>query len=250
MRKILLEGGNVWPDTTDFDHKQIPEIVQAINQALSQTGARAFPVGSAATPTPGKRSGDLDVIVDERAIVDFFKAKDAKTARKALSEFFQKAGFETAQSGINVHVKVPSSAGKHQVDIMVTPNAERVAKFHTHAIPAGSPYKGINKQLMMAILAKSKGYMWSAWQGLYTRNAEGKKDQFVTDDLDRVAEVLLGTGTSAKNLGSVEAIMAALPNDQAQALLDQARKDPNWYERPVQESTGNWYRDMLNKLGL
>lgn len=44
MRKILLEGGNVWPDTTDFGHKLIPDIVDSINQALNQTGVGPFPV--------------------------------------------------------------------------------------------------------------------------------------------------------------------------------------------------------------
>jgi hypothetical protein len=39
-------------------------------------------------------------------------------------------------------------------------------------------------------------------------------------------------------MGSVEAIMAALPKDEAAALLDRARQDPNWKELPVkQEST-------------
>lgn len=235
---ILLEGGNVFADATPFDHKDVPAILKTINDALQGTGITAIPVGSAATPTPGKQSGDMDVIVDEKAVLDFFKAKDAKSGRKALNDYISSKGLDTAQSGINVHVRVPLGNEAHQVDVMVSANAEKVSKFHKHDIPAGSPYKGVNKQLMMAILAKQKGYMWSAWQGLFSRTPEGKKGDLVADDLDGVAKLLLGDGYSAKNLGSVESILAALPKDEADALLARAKEDPNWKEIPTkQEST-------------
>lgn len=233
---ILLEGGNVFSDAEPFDHKDIPAILGSVNSALKGTGITAIPVGSAATPTPGKISGDLDVIVDEKAVLDFFKAKDAKTARKALNDYISNKGLQTAQSGINVHVRVPVGDHAHQVDVMVSANAERVAKFHTHEIPAGSPYKGVNKQLIMAILAKSKGYMWSAWQGLFLRNAEGKKGEFVTDDLAEIAEILTGK-KDPKVLGSVESILSALPSSDADALLAKAKEDPNWKEVPQKENS-------------
>jgi hypothetical protein len=234
---ILLEGGNAFPDVTPFDHKHVGAILKTVNDALASTGIRAIPVGSAATPTPGKQSGDMDVIVDETAVLDYFKAKDAKSARKALNDYIAGKGLQTAQSGINVHVRVPVGEEYHQVDIMVAQNAERVSKFHTHNIPANSPYKGVNKQLIMAILAKSKGYMWSAWQGLFSRTPEGKKGELVSDELDEISEILTGK-KNASVLGSVESILAALPKDQADALLAKAKEDPNWKEVPVkQEST-------------
>jgi hypothetical protein len=231
---ILLEGGNVFPDVTPFDHKDIAQILKTVNNALNDTGIKAIPVGSAATPTPGKQSGDLDVIVDEQAVLDFFKAKDAKTGRKALNDYIASKGLDTAQTGINVHVRVPVNDGFAQVDVMVSANAERVAKFHTHNIPANSPYKGVNKQLIMAILAKTKGYMWSAWQGLFSRTPEGKKGELVTDDMTEIAGLLTGQKNAAV-LGSVESLLAALPKDQADALLAKAKEDPNWKEVPVKQ---------------
>jgi hypothetical protein len=250
---FLTEGGNVFADAEPFDHKDIPAILKTVNSALADTGIQAIPVGSAATPTPGKQSGDMDVIVDEKSVLDFFKAKDAKTARKLLNDYIKGKGLDTAQSGINVHVRVPVGDSAHQVDIMVTPNAERVSKFHTHNIPSGSPYKGVNKQLTMAILAKSKGYMWSAWQGLFSRNAEGKKGDFVTDDLDEVAKALIGPNASSKDLGSVESILSALPKDQADALLAKAKEDPNWKEVPQKESyvegSADWFRHLMRWVG-
>jgi hypothetical protein len=245
---ILNEGGNVFADAVPFDHKDVSKILKTIQGALDGTGIQAIPVGSAATPRPGKTSGDMDVIVDEKSVLDFFNAKDAKSGRKALNDFIAKKGLETAQSGINVHVRVPVGQEAHQVDIMVTPKAATVAKFHTHDIPQGSPYKGVNKQLTLAILAKSKGYMWSAWQGLFDRNPEGKKGEFVTDDLDSIAQILLGNERTAKDLGSVESILKALPPEQATELLDRARQDPNWKEVKQEmytEGSADWFRNLM-----
>jgi hypothetical protein len=249
---ILIEGGNVFPDVTAFHHKEIPTILGAINGALEGTGIKAIPVGSTATPTLGKQSGDMDVMVDEQAVLDFFKVPDAKSARKALNDYIAKKGFQTAQTGISVHVRVPVGDHSHQVDIMVTAKAEKISKIHTHEIPPNSPYKGVNKQLLISVLAKSKGYMWSAFQGLFTRDAAGKKADFVSDDLDEIAKTLLTPSAGAKNLGSVEAILAALPKQQADNILAQAKQDPNWQElKQTEESkfgSNEWFRDWMNKL--
>lgn len=246
---ILNEGGNVFSDVTPFDHADVGEILRKINTPLGDIGIRAIPVGSAANPKPGRQSGDMDVIVDEDAVLHYFNAPDAKNARKALADFMSKKGFQVAQSGINVHVRVPIKSEAHQVDIMVTQKAETVSKFHTHDIPDKSPYKGVNKQLMLSILAKSKGYMWSAWQGLFARDPAGKKGEFVTDDLDKVAQTLLGPGANSKSLGSVEAILKALPEDQANALLARAKEDPNWKEvQHERVGTNEWFRGILSKL--
>lgn len=234
---ILNEGGNVFPDVTPFDHAQVPEILKTVQRALSSADINVIPVGSAATPRPGKKSGDMDVIADEERVLKYFKAKDAKAARKALSDFISAQGLQTAQTGINVHVRVPVGTEAHQVDIMITPKAERIAKFHTHDIPEKSPFKGVNKQLMLAILAKQKGYMWSAWQGLFARDEKGKKADFISDDLDEIAVLLLGPRATSKNLGSVEAILQSLPNEQAASLLARAEQDPNWVvKKPSNEA--------------
>jgi hypothetical protein len=246
---ILNEGGNVFANATPFDHKDVPVILKTINNALQGTGITAIPVGSTATPKHGHKSGDMDVLVDEAVVMHYFNAKDAKTARKALNDYIRNQGLETAQTGINVHVNVPVGKEHHQVDVMVTANASQVAKFHTHNIPAGSPYKGVNKQLLMSFLAKDKGYMWSAFQGLFARDSLGKKADFVTDDLAKIAEIL--TGKSDPNvLGSVESILAALPQDQAAELLARGKADPNWKEikQESRVGTNEWFRNMLNKL--
>ena len=55
--------------------------------------------------------------------------------------------------------------------------------------------------------------MWSGFQGLYSRNAEGKKDQLVTRNPDLVAKLLLNPKATRKDLGNVEHIVAAMTDD-------------------------------------
>lgn len=239
-------GGNVFQGTSDFDHKHIEAILNTVNQALAGTGIECIPVGSAATPKPGKRSGDLDVIVDEQAVLNYFDVRDAKTGRKMLNDYISQKGLDTAQSGINVHVRVPIDSESHQVDIMVVNNAPTVAKFHTHNIPDNSPYKGKHKQLLMAMIAKDKNMMWSAWQGLFARNEAGKKGEFVTSDLDEIAKALLDDSANAKDLESVEAILAKVPNSEE--LLQRAEQDPNWTTVATEhiQTEQTWFRTMMD----
>jgi len=225
---ILNEGGNVFDGTSDFDHADIDNILKTVNASLDGTGIEAIPVGSAATPTPGKISGDLDVIVDAGAVMNYFDVKDPKSARKMLNDYIANKGFETAQTGTNVHVRAPNNNSSAQVDIMVVANAPTIAKFHTHDIPVDSPYKGIHKQLAISKLAKQQGKLWSAWKGLYTRNDKGKAGDFISDDLNVIAQSLLGDGARAEDLGSLESIVAKLPKDQGDALMADLSQDPNW----------------------
>lgn len=221
-------GGNVFQGTSDFDHADIDNILKTVNDSLDGTGIEAIPVGSAATPTPGKKSGDLDVIVDAGAVMAYFDVRDPKTARKMLNDYISNKGFETKQSGTNVHVRSPNNNSSAQVDIMVVDNAPTVAKFHTHDIPQGSPYKGIHKQLAIAKLSKQQGLLWSAWKGLFKRDEKGKASEFISDDLNVIAQTLLGDGARAEDLGSLESILAKLPKVQADALMAELEQDPNW----------------------
>lgn len=225
-------GGRVFDGTSDFDHNAIDELLDDVNnKVLKGTGIECIPVGSAATPTPGKRSGDLDVIVDSNAVMSFFNSKDAKEAKQQLSQYIKDKGYNTAVIGTNVHVQMPLGSDSHQLDIMVVDNAPSIAKFHTHDIPQGSPYKGIHKQLAISKIAKAKGMLWSAWKGLFKRDEKGKAGEFVSNNLDEIAQVLLGPNRNANDLGSLESILATMPKDQADVLLADLQQDRNWGPR-------------------
>ena len=66
---------------------------------------------------------------------------------------------------------------------------------------------------------------------MFKRDASGKKGDFITNDIDAVAKTLIGPNASGKDLGGVETILRAMPQDQAQRILADIRSDPNWEER-------------------
>ena len=224
----LREGGKIFPDAIPFDHDMIPGIMKSINGVLTKTGYKALPIGSGATPTKGKISGDLDMIVDLADLQQAYKMPDqeAKVIRKKLRQQFDLAGYKTAQSGTSVHVEVPMADHTHQVDIMVVANAETASKFHTHNIPDGSKFKGVNKMITIAKLAKDAGMKWSPYKGLVNRET----DELISSNLDDIAKRLIGPNSTGKDLGSVEAIISALGKEKGDALLADLRSDPNWKE--------------------
>jgi hypothetical protein len=58
---------------------------------------------------------------------------------------------------------------------------------------------------------------------------------------------LLGDNASAKDLGSVEAILAASPNSEE--LLQRAEQDPNWNSVKIESvSDQNWFRSLMEIL--
>ena len=225
-------GGNVFQGTSDFDQKDIPAMMAQINPILAKLGIKGHVIGSGATPTAGKMSGDLDVMVDQDVLAQKFKIDTPKDIKIALEKLYQQAGFETAKSGVNVHVKVPLDDTSHQVDLMVVPHAEMVAKFHIHDLPKGSPYKGKNKQLAMWWLSKQAGYNWSAFKGL----VDAQTKEVVSRDLDEIAKMIIGPNASAKDLGSVESIMAALPQEKANAMLADLKQNKDWAELPTESA--------------
>lgn len=238
----LNEGGNIFQGTEPFDHKIIPDMMKQINSVTTKTGAKALPIGSGASPTPGKISGDLDMIIDAGTLFNYFNVKTPKDARIELEKLFQQAGYETKRSGTSVHVKTTAGKGAQQVDIMVVDKGETAQKFHIHDIPQGSPYKGVHKQILIADLAKNtkndnhpEGMKWSAYKGLLDR----RDDSLISSDLDKIAKILLGADAEAKDLGSVEAMVAKSP--KAKGLVDEleAKDDPNhpWKKAKVAVET-------------
>lgn len=61
---LLTEGGNVFANAVPFDHKDVPAILKTVNNALRGTGIEVIPVGSAATPKPGKQSGGMGNVIN------------------------------------------------------------------------------------------------------------------------------------------------------------------------------------------
>lgn len=230
---ILKEGGNIFQGTSEFDHKLIPDMMKQINSVMKLTGAKALPIGSGATPTPGKISGDLDMIADAGTLKKHFKIDPAdknanKNVKIELEKLFQQAGFETRKSGQIVHVKTNVGDTAQQVDIMVVDDGATAQKFHVHDIPKGSPYKGVHKQMAIAALAKNKtttehpdGFKWSPYKGLVDRTS----NELVSNNLDEIAKIIIGPNARARDLGSVESIVAAMGTAGEQFLANLEAED-------------------------
>jgi hypothetical protein len=263
---ILRESKNaIFPDTRKINPKFVDEVRAIVDKQLSAIDLSSEAVGSTYQPDPDKSpeewSGDLDLQVELADVIKHFETakisqdpkEQAKLARKALASYFEERGFKTAQAGVNVFVRVPFGENAYQVDLETIFKVKKIARYHQHKIPKGSPYKGVSKQLMLAMLAKQKGYVYSAWEGLYARTPDNKKGELVTDDWDEIAQALVGV-PNGNAIDSVEAIVASLPAEQGKALLAQAQQDKNWVQKtpvpqiPSAPPVNEWFRNILSKI--
>jgi len=241
-KPILKESNNIWPDTQPFDQAIADQLADATNRYLHTISpdVTVYRYGSGATPTPGKLSGDLDVMVDLGHLNNIFGTKEGKTARIALEKSLQLQGLETKKTGTQVHIKLPYKGKFHQVDIKVVANAEHVHKLHIHNIPPGSPYKGVHKQVLLSTLASHKGMLYSPDEGLYARDAAGKKSQFISHNLDVIAKKLFGPTATADTMGSVESILNNIPDEALRnQLLQKASEGASWQAvtpQPINEA--------------
>lgn len=252
--RILNEGGNIWPECeTGFNPGKVGKpLTKTTQKYLDPTGAKVEVVGSCWKPRYDADgnvvpSNDLDALTDLDTLMSYFGTKDSSTTRKALSEFLQKQGLATKLAGVTVHTKVPLGDKSYQVDIKVVKNAAEVAQYHRHDIPQGSPYKGVNKQLVMNALASSQNMLWSPDEGLYARDSAGKKAELLTTNWDKIAEYLLGKGASGKDLGSVESILVKIPDQKRkEEIMSMARSGRSWQEQTP--TVTEWFRSVLEML--
>jgi hypothetical protein len=250
---FLVEGGNIWPDVvTNFDPREVGKPLTAATQKyIDQLGARVNTVGSCWKPRFDKAgqivpSNDLDAMLDLAVLQHSLGTSDSKTTRRALSDYLQKQGIETKLAGVTVHTRMPLGDKFYQVDLKVVPNAAKVAQFHRHDIPQGSPYKGVNKQLVMNALASTQGMLWSPDEGLYKRDENGKKAELLSDDWDSIAKYLLGPSSSGSDLGSVESIMAKVRPEKREEIMNMARSGHSW--QAATPGVNEWFKRTLEML--
>jgi len=208
--KPLFEGGNIFKDENkkpvtvrinkaDVDPtlKWLEKIVKLplIDNKLGSTGIRST-------------SGDLDIAVDQSKI-----SKDELV--KKLKKWTDKYGLDSREwirkSGISVHFKTPIRGDWPtddptfvQTDLMF--GDPDWMKFSLQGSGDDTPYKGVHRQLLLASIAKANGLKWSSAAGLTSRES----GDLISKDPDRIAEVLLGDGRTAKDLTTVESIIKAI----------------------------------------
>jgi hypothetical protein len=222
-------GGRVFNGTTPVGKKAVDSIVNEFNLLLNRRmDVNLYVIGSGYNMSEFTKIGDIDTLINERAVCKHFGVKTNKEARYALKNYFEELGFETALSGSTVHVKVTHEQQHHQLDMMFVVWPEDIAVFHRHSIPAGSCYKGFHKQMALFWVAKQNGLCWSAFQGLYTRDPQGVRDKLLAVDADYVASILIGPNATARDLGSFESICAAMDPVAREKMLSDLITDPSW----------------------
>ena len=208
---MLTEGGNVFKDP------QGQPLTQRINQAdvpatiawVERVTGIKFPQDRWLGSTGRKAtSGDLDLAVD---LNDVNKDQLAAT----LTQFVQKQGQDPrawVKKAGEVHLRTPIAGdpknGFVQTDFMFFPDLDWGAFFYGGS--EDSAYKGMNRNVLMSSIAKSLGLKVGA-NGMFSRTTNQLVDGGM--DPDYVAQVLLGSGRTRKDLRNVESIYAALAQD-------------------------------------
>jgi hypothetical protein len=253
----LYEGGNVFDNTSDVAKDDVAKVVNAVKRDLPsvlQTQVMAD-IGSAGYKVA---SGDIDLFLDQATTIKNFGVADEKQAKQALAQYYQAKGYAVKVMGRNVHVDVPYKTANGQtqyaqVDLMIIPNAKKVADWHQHG-PRGMyddpNFKGAHLFMLLSSVAKFLGLKVDAFSGTVMRR---DNNEVVADNRNDAAKILLNPKAKASDLNSVGAVIAALQNDPdregklAQAKQDQAK---GMLTLPEDNTPGTaaWFRKMGHNL--
>lgn len=252
----LFEGGNVFDNTGPVARDDVAGVVDTIKRELpSKLQNQMIPnIGSAGYKV---ESGDIDVFVDEDAVIKNFGAEDAKGAKITLAQYFKAKGYDVKVTGRNVHVDVPYSANGQtkyaQVDIMVIADAKRVAPWHQHG-PRGMydapEFKAGHLYILLNSIAKFLGLKVDAFAGTVNRRDD---NTVVADNRRDAAKLLLNPGAKESDLDSVASVMRALESDpDKEGKLAQARQDANkgvlTLPETITPGSAAWFRKMGHNL--
>jgi hypothetical protein len=267
LHEFITESKNViFADTASYDpagpvpaqiHKFVTKLLKPLKFSTDSMGNTVTPVGSAFQPRLGadgktKPSNDWDGQIDLDDVMKAFPAdlshlsdkKQAtlesnpaekqkelvKQSKQLFLQWLKDRGLEAKLTGITAHIRVPIGDKFYQADLEMVRNRSDVSQFHQHQIPPGSQYKGVHKHVFLRALAKSQNKLWSPWEGLFNRNAEGTKTNLISSNPKKIAQSLFGPEADARTLDNLENMLAALPHNKATEILDLARQDPSWGE--------------------
>jgi hypothetical protein len=254
--------------------KQYLELKQQLQPVLASLGDAGFwRAGGAGSFDPEHRyakkgttkldSGDVDVFIDADKLKQQLKLAsemDDGQVRKVLAGHMAKQ-YPTLQIGKNVHIGFPTGGeiqglpAYFQVDLMTMTNAHEIGQHHEHDYSVkDSPYGGQDQQFALSSLvntipgAPPKTYQYNGFGGALQDRATGK---VITQNIDKVAEIVLGKGATADMLGNVEAMIAAVGGIDSPRLAqfrdDMAKKYP---ERSLKEGTVDWFKHIKQKIAI
>jgi hypothetical protein len=184
------------------------------------------------------------------------KGADDKAVRAALAKHMSEH-FPTLQIGKYVHIGYPMGAeieglpAYFQVDLMTMQHAHEIGRHHEHDYSVkDSPYGGQDQQFALSSLVNSipgqppKTFQYNGFGGALQNRATG---EVITRDIDKVAEIVLGKGATADDLGNVESMIAKVGGINSPRLAqfrdDMAKKYPH-----LKEGSIDWFKNIRQKL--
>jgi len=217
---MLAEGGNVFKDesgqplTRRINQVEVMPTVQWLEQVsgldftTEKSAEDGLPLRWLGSTGRKPTSGDLDLQVD---VNDVTKDQLVATLQAWAQQNQVQPERYIRKSGSAVHfltaVRGDPRNGFVQTDFMFT-GKPGWNQFVLQSDPT-SAFKGASRNILINSMAKSMGYKLNQNDGI----ADRATNNIITDDPDKVAKLLLNPGATAKDLYSVERIMAALKND-------------------------------------
>jgi hypothetical protein len=211
-------------------------------------------------------SGDVDVFLDTGMIKKKLKLDpemDDGAVRKVVAGIMSKK-YPMNPIGKNVHIGYPMGKdidvpgvgplpAYFQVDLMTMEDAHEIGQHHEHDYSVkDSPYGGQDQQFALASLVNTipgqpeRTYQYNGFGGALQRRDTG---EIVTRNIDKIAEIVLGKGATADDLGNVESMIAKVGGIDSPRLAqfrdDMAKKYPQ-----LKEGSIDWFKDIRQKLGL
>jgi hypothetical protein len=210
-------------------------------------------------------SGDIDVFLDTTQIkqkLNLDPQMDDGAVRKVVAAHMAKH-YPTLQIGKNVHIGYPMGQdidtpngplpAYFQVDLMTMEHAHEIGQHHEHDYSVkDSPYGGQDQQFALSSVINSipghppKTFQYNGFGGALQDRATGK---VITRDINKVAEIALGAGATADDLGNVESIIARVGGIDSPRLAqfrdDMAKKYPH-----LKEGTVDWFKAIRQKLAI
>jgi len=235
---LLLEGGAALKGVSKLTQIEarhgIPDIIKKVSETTGVSPKKIVPIGSAGKkPRDDDLSGDVDLAIETTPDV----------VSRAISELAHEGSYRS-MPGINVYSFAHALHDQRiaQVDLIPVNNLTYAQwSYNAHPKDLKADLKGAHRNEVMFAVTKhthrnvlkrdketkepleieryyldlSKGLM----TGVQTRiNEKGKKvknfytrdKRLLTDDPDRIAEILFGKGTTAEKVGNFEGAMKAL----------------------------------------
>jgi hypothetical protein len=136
---------------------------------------------------------------------------------------------------------------------MTMEHAHEIGQHHEHDYSVkDSPYGGQDQQYAMSSVINTipghppKTFQYNGFGGALQNRATG---EVITRNIDKVAELALGKGATADDLGNVESIIAKVGGIDS-PRLEQFRADMSKKYPQLKEGSVDWFKAIRTKLAI